>query len=253
MKMCTLKTLAVWLTISITTSFTTIIALDDFNIPESIKLRSSSCLSRSNFIRGVNHVERLLYTIFADLDNVYTYQGAFENPNILTSPAISGEVTTNRAHILVTIAEFIEALRTLGVHLDAREVVQDQIVAFVDTALNYSLVVNLANAGQPSSDQIVAAGDLENAANALGVSFFALTGDPLFPGIWSTIATLTTQVVQANRLVLADSNEFNAQPDFPITESTAAIRIAVEIQRLLHVNSVLLVDGLVHEACSRSR
>lgn len=253
MKMCSLKTLAVWLTISITTSFMPIIALDDFKIPDTLKLKESCCLSRPQFIRRVNHVDQLLSIIFANLDNVYTYQGAFENPNILTSPAISGEVTTNRAHILVTIADFIEVLRKLGVHLHAREVIQTQMVAFVDAALNYSLVVNLANTGQSSDDQTAVAGLLENAANALGVSFFALTGNPQFPGIWSTIATLTTQVVQANRLVLEDSNEFNAKPAFPATESSAAIHIAVEIQRLVHINSILLVVGLVDEACSCSR
>lgn len=250
MKVCSFKTLAVWLAISLTMSFSTIIALDDSSILHRIELRSSSCISRGALIKKINRAEQLLYTVFANLDNVYTYQGGFVNPNILTSPAISGEVATNRAHIIVTIANFIELLRNLGVHLDAREVIRDQMIAFVDAALDYSLQVNLANTGQPSTDQTVAAGNLESAANAVGLSFFALTGDPLFPGIWSTIATLTTQVVQANRLVLDDANDFNAKPAFPATESSAAVRIAIEIQRLIHIHSILLVDGLVSEACS---
>ena len=65
----------------------------------------------------------------------------------------------------------------------------------------------------------------------LGTTFSLLTGDD-----WAILNTLNyatnlfTQEAQAWRLVLADSNNFDADPSDPATETSAAVKIEVAMQ-----------------------
>ena len=87
----------------------------------------------------------------------------------------------------------------------------------------------------------------------MGLNFFDLTDNPKFPGLWTTLASLSTQAVQANRRVLDDGNEFGADPSNPASETAAGVSINVLIQEIVARMSTLLVKGLADENCSFER
>ena len=208
------------------------------------------CFSKHRVDRLRDRVDTAFHIIFSDLDNIFAYQGASADPNPETNAAVQGNIIANRADSLAASAELIDALRQLGVHQPALNTISDQIEAMIDAAILYAIDVNLANTGQPSGDQVAAAEVLIASAQALGTTFFALTGDPRFPGILTENASLLTQLAQAYRLVLDDSNAFDADPSDPATETAAAVRISAAIHRNSSILSNLLVKDLADKECS---
>lgn len=256
MKMRLLKTLAFGFTMAIMASSTGVFAdHSSSSFDESSEQFNGDrhCFNRRKIVRLNERIRRDLAIEFASLNNIYTFLGASPNPNPLTNPAVAGLIAVNTSQIVAAEADFINALRELGVPENALTVISAQSAAFFTAALAYAVNVNLANTGQPSGDQIADAVALQTAAQSLGISFLALTHNPQFTEILTTIANLSTQAVQAYRGVLNDANTFGATPGDPASETNAAVVINGLILELSRQFAFTLVPELAHEACSNLR
>jgi len=250
MKMRSLRTLAFGITMAIMASSTAGFAdIDSSDRGHSIS-DGPNCINRRRVEELSNRFRIDLVTRFASLNNIFTYLGASSNPNPTTNPAVAGIIAADVARSAAAGVDALAVLAKLGVPPAVLDIISTQSTAFFDAALTYAIDVNLANTGQPSGDQFADAIVVLNTANALGTTLFALTGDPQFVGLLTTIGNLLTQSAQAYRGVLEDANAFGAAPSDPASETAAAVEINEQILRLASRIARTLIFELADKQCS---
>lgn len=251
MKMHSFKTLAFGISMAILASFTGVFADIDDEDRDFCHIERH-CLSQRRIAELSNRLRIDFAIEFGSLNNISTFLGASANPNPNTNPAVAGLIAANLSRITAAGNDVIAVFRELGVHDGALQAITAQGTAFVFASLAYIIDVNLANTGQPSGNQVVDALAIQNSANALGLTFLALTGDPQFTGLLTFIGNLITQEAQAYRRVLEDHNAFGATPSNPASETTAAVGINSLIQDTSAQLALTLVPELADEECSSS-
>lgn len=252
MKICSIKSISKWLAIAILTSSTTLFAESSSHHSSSHGHRFDKCIKNLNLPLVINTMQGATDARFGALSNIYLYQGVVANPDPAINSAVAGLISSSNDVIIAQGILFINGLQALGVSDVIIDVLANQSLAFDSAAEYYSLAVNMTNTGHIGFNQVQAAIALEQAAVALGNTYLALTGNPQFVTIWTRLADLTTQSVQAARLVLNTDNTFGADPADPFSETVAFTKINSDIFELggLFVN--LLVNELAHETCEDS-
>ena len=240
MKIHALKMLTFWLTITVMACSETILAQPH-----------KHCLSRGTFEKFRTVIADSFRTQYTALNDIYAYQGASTDPNPGTNTAVAGNISTNRIVINVASDAYYITLQKMGVSKKTVDLISVLNTAFVDAVLQYTLDVNLTNAGQPAGDEYLDAVVLMNAANDLGRLYTRLTKNRIYPELFSLIADYSTQAVQANRRVLNAVNDFAAEPANAATETAAAVSINAQIQELVKETAILLANDIARKACRR--
>lgn len=253
MKICSIKSISKWLAMAAVASSTTLFADLSSHSHSSHDNRFDRCIENLDVPGLIGRLEEATHAHFAALDSIYSYEGAISNPDPATNAALRGIIASNNAVIAEVRIQTTAVLQSLGVSDAVIAVLNNQSIAFDSAAEYYALAVNMTNTGHAGFNQVQAAIALEQAAQNLGTSYMLLTGNPIFVTFWTDIANLTTQVVQAYRLVLNTDNVFGAVPGDEFSETAAATSINVAIHDLVDAFDALLVNELSDELCEEHR
>lgn len=221
----------------------------------SCELRNGKyCFSHHVVEDKKDQVTSDLHAIFSSLNTVFAVEGTTDNPDPTTNEQLAGTIASETVKMNLNINQYLQTLRSLGVRSAKRQLIDTANSEWVNAALAYALSVNLGNTGDASQTQEVQ-DTLAAAFIAAGTAWGTLLAHEAKDSkILKDVQTLTinlTELVQAYRGVLNDSNKWGASPADPESEAAAATAINTVNHALAKKIGALLVYGVNHENCGR--